>query len=716
MRASRARCFLASSIIAFLTVSCCAGAAYADLTLYDDALAAGWEDWSWNAGVDPDNPAPVLSGAHSLAVTLQSAWGALYLHPSQPVPTAGYESLSFQVHGGASGGQRLRLVVNGQSSLPFTPQAGAWTRETFALSALGSPSSITSLYVQDEAGAAQPVFYLDEVILVSGTTGPQDPDDPAAGPALTVDASGPGTPISDDIYGMNFADEDLAASLRLPVRRFGGNSASRYNWKLDAHNTGSDWFYENIPGPGDPAALPGGSASDLFVEQDRRTGTKTLLTAPMMGFVAGTRRDAHPYDCAFKVSKYGAQQSVDPWDQDCGNGVLSSGSAITGNDPADTSAAVSPSFVAEWIAHLSTKYGDAASGGVAYFNLDNEPMLWNSTHRDVHPDPVDYDELRDRSVAYASAVKAADPGIKTLGPATWGWCAYFASAKDGCSLGADAAAHGGEAFTPWYLDQMRAYEETHGTRILDYLDLHYYPQAPGVSLSGAGSAATQALRLRSARSLWDPSYVDESWIGEPVQLIPRMRAWRDEHYPGTRLAVTEYNFGALDNMNGALAQADVLGIFGREGLDLATLWSPPEPGQPGAFAFAMYRNYDGAGSAFGDRLATAASADQDRLSVYAAKRARDGVLTILVVNKTADALTSALSLSGFVPKAQAAVWRYSQASPSDIVRGKDQPVAAQGFSAVFPAASVTLFELRPASEGVLPALFLLLSGETRGAP
>ena len=190
-------------------------------------------------------------------------------------------------------------------------------------------------------------------------------------------------------------------------------------------------------------------------------------------------------------------------------------------------------------------------------------------------------------------------------------------------------------------------------RILDYLDLHYYLAASGVALSSAGDSTTQALRLRSTRSLWDPSYIDESWIsntasgGVAVRLIPRMKEWVDANYRGTKLAVSEYNWGALDNINGALAQADVLGIFGREGLDLATLWGPPADTDPGAFAFLMYRNYDGAGSGFGDVSTEAVSADQDTLSVYAAQRSSDGALTVMVINKTSGALTSTVSLSRF---------------------------------------------------------------------
>jgi hypothetical protein len=71
----------------------------------------------------------------------------------------------------------------------------------------------------------------------------------AAGPALAVDATAGVHAISDDIYGMNFAAEALAQELALPVRRWGGNRTTRYNWQIDTSNTGSDWYFENIPHP-----------------------------------------------------------------------------------------------------------------------------------------------------------------------------------------------------------------------------------------------------------------------------------------------------------------------------------------------------------------------------------------------------------------------------------------------------------------------------------
>ena len=143
-------------------------------------------------------------------------------------------------------------------------------------------------------------------------------------------------------------------------------------------------------------------------------------------------------------------------------------------------------------------------------------MLWHYTHRDVHPEPVGYDELRERTIQYAAAVKAVDPQAQILGPTVWGWTAYFYSALDQAGGGmwwlnpSDRKAHGDVPLVAWYLQQMNAYEQEHAVRILDYLDLHYYPQAGGVALQPAGDAATQVLRLRATRSLWDPSYTDES--------------------------------------------------------------------------------------------------------------------------------------------------------------------------------------------------------------
>src|SRR5207253_10641797 len=139
-----------------------------------------------------------------------------------------------------------------------------------------------------------------------------------------------------------------------------------------------------------------------------------------------------------------------------------------------------------------------------------------------------YDELASRSLALASAIKATDPSAQVLGPSSWGWTAYFYSDLDQSQGGdwwnhpKDRLAHGNVPLDEWYLQQMQAWETAHGQRILDFIDEHYYPQAQGV-YAGWTDAGTDALRLRCTRSLWDPTYVDESWIAQAVQLVPMMR-------------------------------------------------------------------------------------------------------------------------------------------------------------------------------------------------
>ncbi len=661
--------------------------------IYSDALLNGWSNWSWDLTPNLANTTPLHGGTKSVSVTYTVAWSGLQFGRNNAFSVSQYNTLRFWVHGGTSGGQVVQVSVSdGTTTLTknISPVAGTWTQVNMPLTGL---SQVTLLAWQNNTAGAQPTFYLDDIAFVGiagPTPTPTKTSPPSAGPALSVNAGAQRKAISPYIYGMNYAEETLAADLNLPVHRWGGNSTTRYNWQQDIHNTGSDWYFENIPAENaNRANLPNGSAADKFVEQNNRTNTETLMTVPLIGWTAKGGALTHPFNCGFKVSKYGAQDSVDPWDTNCGNG-LSGGANITGNNPTDTSLAITPNFVTNWINHLKTNYGTAANGGVQFYNLDNEPMLWNSTHRDVHPIPTTYDEMKTRTEAYAAAIKAADPTAKTLGPVVWGWCAYFYSAKDACSPGPDRAAHGNIDFIPWYLQQMQAYQTAHNTRILDYLDVHIYPQGAGVHSGEAGNAATQALRLRSTRALWDTSYVDESWIGQGVYLIPRMHAWVNTNYPGTKLAITEYSWGAMGSMNGALAQADVLGIFGRQALDLATLWGSPTASQPGAYAFRIYRNYDGNHSTFGDTSVQAASGDQGKLAVYAAQRSSDSALTLVVINKTATPLTSPLTLSGFTPSGSAQVYRYSAANLNAIQHLANQAVSASGFSASYPANSITL--------------------------
>jgi hypothetical protein len=142
-----------------------------------------------------------------------------------------------------------------------------------------------------------------------------------------------------------------------------------------------------------------------------------------------------------------------------------------------------------------------------------------------------------------------------------------------------------------------------------------------------------------------------------------------------------------------------LGIYGAFGVDLATLWGPPDPATqtPGLMAFEMFRNYDGAGSQFGDVSLTSTSGNQGKLSIYGALRTVDKAVTVMVINKTYGDLTDTISLANVRATAPAKVFLYSNANLASIAAQAPIAVAppasgstTSSVSATFPAQSITL--------------------------
>jgi hypothetical protein len=508
---------------------------------------------------------------------------------------------------------------------------------------------------------------------------------------VQVDVAARRRPIRPEVYGVSFATAEALTELNVPLHRSGGNAATRYNWQLNASNRAADWYFESL---GSSTGSTPGADVDAFISASRGAGAAPMVTLPTLGWVArlGANRSRL---ASFSVARYGPQQDSDPYFPDAGNGVRVSGAYVTGNEPSEANLPVTPAFQQQWVRYLISRWGAASAGGVRYYLLDNEPSLWFDTHRDVRPVGVTMEEVRDRLLAYGQAVKDVDPGALLVGPEEWGWSGYLFSGYDqqyglqnGWSYLPDRAAHGGMDYLPWLLEQLRGEHERTGRRTLDVLSVHYYPQSG--EFGNDTSTTMQARRNRSTRSLWDPRYVDESWIGDTVKLIPRLRQWVDTYYPGTRIAITEYSWGADTHINGATAQADVLGIFGREGLDLAARWLAPKRGTLVYNAFRMYRNYDGQRSTFGDTSVSATAPDPDDVAAYAAERSRDGALTVMLINKNlTTSRTVTARLAGFQPRSLAQVWRLT--SRNVIERQTDVAVSAGAFVATLPRQSITLF-------------------------
>lgn len=522
---------------------------------------------------------------------------------------------------------------------------------------------------------------------------------------VAVDATADQKPIDPAIYGLAYATPAQLLDLRVTAHRRGGNNTSRYNWEQNSDNRGSDWFFQSIA----YASATAGADADDFIAQTKTTSAEPMMTIPMVGWVAKLGAGRNKLG-SFSAAKYGPQTSCDwTWFPDACNGVLASnGQFVVNNDMNDANVPADGAFQQAWAQHLVSRWGLAAAGGLRYYILDNEYSIWQSTHRDVHPVGANMDEIRDKMVDYATRIKTVDPGALVVAPEEWGWTGYLLSGYDQQWAAAhgqwsntpDRVAHAGMDYVPWLLDQMRQRSQTAGKRLLDVFSLHYYPQ--GGEFGDDVSSAMQQRRNRSTRSLWDPSYVDETWINAVVRLIPRMREWVSTYYPGTRTAITEYNWGAESHINGATTQADVFGIFGREGLDMGARWTTPDTATPTYKAIKMYRNYDGTGGAFGDQSVRATAPDPDNLSAFASKRTSDGALTVMLVAKRLSGTTATtLNLSHFAPAGTVQVWRLT--STTVITRLADTTVVSGAVSISLPPQSITLLVIAAstASNGTL---------------
>ncbi|MCC6554804.1 MAG: glycoside hydrolase family 44 protein [Polyangiaceae bacterium] len=522
----------------------------------------------------------------------------------------------------------------------------------------------------------------------------------AAQVTVAVDPTSDARPISPLIYGVNFPSDAQLEQAGLTVGRWGGNAVTRYNYEIDVFNTAADYYFENIPGcwgadqnycsspPADPKEQSGANA---FLSRMKTQGKVALFTIPTIGWVAKPPpKYSHPFDCGCPASVTANQSSFDPYDTQCGDGIAPGGNGyVPCGGPQATSVATSPDWARQWVAYIVSKFGPA--NGQRIYALDNEPALWSSTHRDIRTQRLGYDELWQRMRDYAVAILDADPTAEISGPAEWGWPNYFCSDLDDVSQGCfasspDRAAHGGVELVAWLLDQAKAYEDQNGKRILHYLDLHYYPQG------GDPPEIT--------RSLWDPDYTDPSWINDNIRLLPRMREWVDQHYPGTKLAVSEYDFYHHDEPIGAVTYAEVLGLFAREGVHVATAWGAPGEGEIAFAAFRLFGSFDGQGGRFEpvSVRATVTNGAGERVQAYAAVgQAR---MTVALVNEDPEDAEVTVTMGNFEPGTTAAL--YGNGGGAQISKLADVAVSGGQAVVTLPGTSIAMLVVDGHNPNELP--------------
>ncbi len=500
--------------------------------------------------------------------------------------------------------------------------------------------------------------------------------------------------ISPYIYGVNNGADLNSVSAK--SIRLGGNRMSAYNWENNMSNAGSDYYHTSdmyliTDIPDEFKRVPGGPALALSSEAQTHNISYTLLTLQMLGYVTSSKRgrvtaeNSAPSDYWVEVrNRKDSELSLEP---DKNDGAV---------------------YTDEYLNYLSDKIGKSDSAtGIKAFALDNEPALWKHTHSLVQHGDLSCSELIVKSAELASVVKEADPGAEVFGPSLFGYSAFdsFAGAPDWQKLKAD---NGYRWFIDYYLDEMKKAGNSSGKRLLDVLDIHYYTEAKGEcgerSCSHYDNDGCIKARLDSVRSLYDENYRENSWItdtgAEFLPLLPNIQQSIDKYYPGTKLAFTEYNFGGGDHISGAVAEADMLGIFAEYGVYFAAIWSF-ENNQYQLSAINMFTNYDGNGSGFGDTLVKSEYENGD-ISVYSSTDSEnDGTVKIIVTNRSLyDDTPVEISISSDNAYENAEV--YSLYGDSAEIRAMPavEKIEVNGFGYVIPPLSVTEFVVKKPAENV----------------
>lgn len=499
------------------------------------------------------------------------------------------------------------------------------------------------------------------------------------------------TPISPFVYGSN---SSMTTAENIPARRSGGNRLTGYNWENNYSNAGNDWNHSSdqylVSGYPSAEKLIPGRVLTKFHESCSAAGQFSLITLQMAGFVSADKLGT--------VTEVEVAPSV-RWKE-----VVFKKPTPFCNPPVSPNTFDDFVYMDECVNFLVSQFGNASTpGGVKAYALDNEPALWSSTHPRIHPNKTSCQELIDRSVALSSAVKDVDPAAQIFGPVLYGFAAYN-NFQDAADWSAVRAGHSYSWFIDYYLDEMKVASNSQGRRLLDVLDLHWYPEAQdidGKRVTENQTVYTQTnaeARMQAPRTLWDPDYVEKSWIGQwfrsSLPLLPKITKSIKTYYPGTKLAMTEYSYGGQNHVSGGIAMADVLGIFGKYGLYFASYWGGNDTYISAAYK--IFRNYDGNKSTFGDTHILASMSDKVNSSIYGSMYTADAAqIHLVVLNKNyTQPIRGAFNLTSPRFFSSARVWAFDANSAAITERTPVASILNNSFAYTIPPLTACHFVVR----------------------
>lgn len=146
-------------------------------TIYDETLATGWQNWSWNSIVQFDNKTAAASGTKAIAFTATSPWAGLYLHTDTNIDTTSLQTLQFSFRPSQQNQKFSVILFDDYHRMLSQPipldkygvaNAGTYKNYAIPLADLGAKGKkVSGIVLQEANGNAQPVVYIDALSLTT---------------------------------------------------------------------------------------------------------------------------------------------------------------------------------------------------------------------------------------------------------------------------------------------------------------------------------------------------------------------------------------------------------------------------------------------------------------------------------------------------------------------------------------------------------------------
>ncbi len=449
---------------------------------------------------------------------------------------------------------------------------------------------------------------------------------------ISVNASLNKRKISPYIYGRNNNfDKPIQfykdAGLRF-ARLNNGNNATGYNW-TNRLSVSPDW-YNNV-------YLNDWDASAKIIN-DNFSNIQGMFAFQLLGRVASNGQ--HNFDdWSYNKSKFwdGVGQNL------AGGGTINTAGGSKALVDGDINLFSKPWPADSSVAILDYWFGPKGKGfnktKFQYWNMDNEPDIWNGTHDWAMPNLISASAFMDRYIELAKKAKAKYPEIKLCGPISTSEWQFYNWSNENITIN---GVH--YSFMEYFIKRLSDEYKVTGIKLVDVVDIHHYPHYK------SDKDALQSQRyffdtqydypgangVKASTGSWDATLSKE-------YVFKRINDWLTKHFGanhGITTGLSEWATMTPGNPSlESVIYASHLGTFANNGVEFFSPWTWTTGMWEILHLFSRYSR---------DFSVSSTSSVEDTTSAYTSINDSGDSMTVILVNKSLNtAQTATVNLSNF---------------------------------------------------------------------